>query len=687
LSSVCRPSAQVLDCLAHVVLRQTYANPAYATTLDCEYTFPMDPSAAVNRLVVTVGDRVVHGVVMERAAADARFDEAVAVGDGAYRVARSPTSADVFLASIGNLLPGETAVVQIEYVAPVALEGSCLRFCLPTAVAPRYAGLTPWTTRFAASTVPAQFPLRVSVDFAVASDIVTVGCPGARMAAVGSHDGGQPEVVGPGVFAGAWHGGCVEASVGRSAAVVTLSVPDSVGLESDFVVTVAEVQPHQPRVWVERFVAGEVASGVADAPAAAAETEAVMVAMYPDLANATYARDPQLTYTFILDCSGSMGGSNIARAKQALALCLRSLPVASHFQVVAFGWKFHSAFEDGPRQYNDASLAAATDFVLALQANLGTSTARRVFAGLSSLSPLRPVCVWRRACAGGTEIRAPLKAAFAGANRNTPLQVFLFTDGSVADTDAVVADCKRGFAETGSRVFTFGIGTDASAALVRGCAEAAGGQAEFIMGDEPMDEKVLRQVRRSGSCVAHTHTRCYHTAHSDGRCVPVLTFAAGALNTPRTYKRARGLGRLHAVSCDAELARGAGAIVRKWASAGIRRPRHFPGGPANRVWSRTRVFMARVAVSVWGLRMQHFTLCLLACPAQCRRNDLCDVSGWATVVDGASHAAVCRGHGSFARRGGVPVRWSPACRTVVRRSHHTRGGRQGSSAGSGGAGR
>ncbi len=57
-------------------------------------------------------------------------------------------------------------------------------------------------------------------------------------------------------------------------------------------------------------------------------------------------------------------------------------------------------------------------------------------------------------------------------NRNIPLQVFLITDGEVANTEDVVALCKRYHGSTGARMFTFGIGGEVSQSLVKGAATA-----------------------------------------------------------------------------------------------------------------------------------------------------------------------------------------------------------------------
>lgn len=42
-------------------------------------------------------------------------------------------------------------------------------------------------------------------------------------------------------------------------------------------------------------------------------------------------------FTFIVDRSGSMGGSGIADAKDALEIFIRSLPVGCTFSIISFG--------------------------------------------------------------------------------------------------------------------------------------------------------------------------------------------------------------------------------------------------------------------------------------------------------------------------------------------------------------
>ncbi|XP_025046933.1 von Willebrand factor A domain-containing protein 5A-like [Alligator sinensis] len=72
-------------------------------------------------------------------------------------------------------------------------------------------------------------------------------------------------------------------------------------------------------------------------------------------------------------------------------------------------------------------------------------------------------------------------------------QIFVFTDGEVGNTQEVIAEVQRH--HRSHRCFSFGIGQGASTALIKGIAEAGGGFAEFIIGQDRMAAKVLRSLK------------------------------------------------------------------------------------------------------------------------------------------------------------------------------------------------
>ena len=99
---------------------------------------------------------------------------------------------------------------------------------------------------------------------------------------------------------------------------------------------------------------------------------------------------------------------------------------------------------------------------------------------------------------GGTELYAPLQAILTktpavGRVRN----LILLTDGQISNEPAVIDLARK--ARGHNRIFSFGIGTACSAHLVKGLARATGGAAEFITGNERIEDKVLRTFGRIGS--------------------------------------------------------------------------------------------------------------------------------------------------------------------------------------------
>ena len=70
-----------------------------------------------------------------------------------------------------------------------------------------------------------------------------------------------------------------------------------------------------------------------------------------------------------------------------------------------------------------------------------------------------------------------------------------YADGEVSNTQACIDYVRKNSHTT--RVFTFGIGNEASQDLVKGMAKAGEGFFEFILPGENMEEKVMKQLGRA----------------------------------------------------------------------------------------------------------------------------------------------------------------------------------------------
>ncbi|CAD8214183.1 unnamed protein product [Paramecium octaurelia] len=168
-------------------------------------------------------------------------------------------------------------------------------------------------------------------------------------------------------------------------------------------------------------------------------------------------------YLFIIDRSGSMSGSRIKKAKQALILFLKSLPQDSVFNIISFGTNFSSLYKVS-KQYSQTLLEEAIIHVEKMQADMG-----------------------------GTEILTPLKKMVYnesyGTSKNTTLNVFLLTDGQ-DDADPIIKLVQSNN-QAQTRIYTLGIGIGCSQYLIKSVAEVGNGKYQIVSDKEDINEKVI----------------------------------------------------------------------------------------------------------------------------------------------------------------------------------------------------
>ena len=407
---------------AKVVLSQRYVNRE-SKPIEAVYVFPLDEGAAVCGFEAVIDGTLVVGEMLERDEAFERYDDAMQAGHGAYLL--DEERPDVFQASIGNLPPGQEVLVRLTYVTELGIDDGRVRFAIPTTVSPRYAPLEDHqgTGRPDAETM--NPPVAWSVPYGLNLSIRIVMPEGITGLESPSHP--------------------VSLEMNGREATVTLAQREA-ALDRDFVLSIDAPGLDSPHVLIERDEEDGESIGVSFAPSFASPSAPAEV-------------------IFLVDRSGSMGGTSIEEVRNALQLCLRSMTSGCRFNIVGFGSRHETLFPES-RAYDQAALDAATAHVAVMDADLG-----------------------------GTEILPALEFVLRHTREGgLPRQVVVLTDGEVTNTDAVIALAAAHAAD--ARIFTFGIGAGASHHLVRGLARAGGGTAEFIYPGERIEPKVVRQFAR-----------------------------------------------------------------------------------------------------------------------------------------------------------------------------------------------
>jgi Ca-activated chloride channel family protein len=426
-------SAHVHATNSRVTVRQRYVN-LEDKPIEATYLFPLEDEAAVVGFRVETEGRVLKGVVKEREEAFKTYDDALQEGHGAYLLDQERPNA--FTAQVGNLKPGQEAIIEVEYVSTLRVEGGRVRLLIPTVVAPRYVPKGPqapgmseeerWQAPRAGS-VP--YGLELSVSVQTAGGLGAVESP--------SHP--------------------IRLSLSHTAAQVSLS-SERAALDRDFILLFDAHPSHEAGVAV--IVEGDKGDE-GDGGAAL-----LSCTFTPRLPQDKQVRTPQ-DITFVIDCSGSMSGDPIEQARRAVGLFLRGLSEGDRFNICCFG-SAHQLMWPEPRLFSQETLKEALAYLSRVDANLG---------GTEILKPIQSI------------LEEMSKAERSGA-------LLVLTDGQVSNEREVIAQCERHKAH--ARVFTFGIGSGVGESLVRDMARVSGGAMELIHTGERIEPKVLRAAKMLG---------------------------------------------------------------------------------------------------------------------------------------------------------------------------------------------
>lgn len=284
---------QLQGLMLRMKLRQVYRNTT-GNNLECVYTFPLAWGSVLLGMAVELNGKRMTGTVVEKKEAEATYEKAIQSGDLPVMLERS--GKDLYTANLGNILPGDDVVIELEYAQLLKLEGGMLRLSMPTTIAPRYGdehhqgGLAPHQTT---TTSPlAEYRLHVSLDIANPLAQATINSPSHGVQRVQHQNG------------------------------VTVKLQDKAWLDRDFVLTL---------------------HGLKHMVFATASADATQPGQYTLLSSATAHWDAAhtppapLRMKVLVDGSGSMQGDSNAQARDALDWLFHQLQTEDEVSMTRFG--------------------------------------------------------------------------------------------------------------------------------------------------------------------------------------------------------------------------------------------------------------------------------------------------------------------------------------------------------------
>ena len=414
---------QISGYIATVEVTQEFSNP-YDEKIEAVYVFPLPQNAAINEFIMVVGERKIRGIIRERQEAERIYKEARDQGHVASLLTQERPN--IFTQKVANIEPGKKIDVNIKYFNTLAYADGWYEFVFPMVVGPRFnpPGFTDGVGAVA----------RGKAGISGQKTEVQYLRPGERS----GHDISLTVDINAGVAIE--EVACSNHAISKSAAApekltVKLSPLDSIP-NKDFVLRYRVAgRKLKSALVVHRDKRGGFFT----------------LMLYPP-ANLSSLRRAPMEMIFVLDCSGSMSGKPIAKAKDAIRRALKKLEPDDTFQIIRFS---NNASQLGPKPV--------------------PVTPENIRRGLKYVDSLKG--------SGGTQMIEGIKAALDFEHDPHRFRLVSFmTDGYIGNEAQILAAVHERLGE--SRIFSFGVGSSVNRYLLDRMAKLGRGAVAYIgLGD------------------------------------------------------------------------------------------------------------------------------------------------------------------------------------------------------------
>ncbi len=423
--------------VARVSVMQEFRNDG-AEWVEGIYVFPLPDKAAVDHMRLYIGDRFIEGEIREKEQARKEYEQAKQAGKKTSLVEQQ--RANLFTTSVANIAPGETVLVEIEYLEDIRFDEGTFSLRFPMTLTPRY---------IPGHALPDRQGSGWSPDTNLVDDASLITPP--MISASGGHKASVRATVNAGmpleIIASRYH----PVNIGKADGHYLVSLADSrTPMDHDFELLWRPVPSSSPRAMV-------FAETIDDQP------HYLLMVVPPDAGESMATHTPR-EMIFIIDTSGSMHGVSLEQARQALRRALDALKPGDRFNVVEFNSYTNALFPTSVAA-TPANLNNAQNFVRQLSAN------------------------------GGTEMYPALQFALRTPPQESFLrQIIFITDGAVGNEEGLFQLIGQKLA--GARLFTVGIGSAPNSWFMRKAAESGRGTFTIISALHEVAEKMDRLFRK-----------------------------------------------------------------------------------------------------------------------------------------------------------------------------------------------
>jgi Ca-activated chloride channel family protein len=287
-----------------------------------KYVFPLPENSAVDKLRMRIGERVIEGQIKERGQAKKEFEKAAKEGKQASLIEQQRPN--IFTSRVTNIAPGETIIVEIEYQNTLIYRDGLVGLRFPLVVGPRY---IPAIQRGDTNIESAPIDPEVAKDaYEISPLVIAKGEPLRNPVSIKLRvDAGFP----------------IEELRSTNHAIKKTKISDNV----------YEVTLMEPTVPADRDFEVSWTAADGNMPNSSIFTErtgdknyALITLFPPKTVHKTLSRMPR-DVVFVVDTSGSMSGTSLEQAKNALNLAVRRLHKSDRFNIIQFNTYTSSLFD------------------------------------------------------------------------------------------------------------------------------------------------------------------------------------------------------------------------------------------------------------------------------------------------------------------------------------------------------
>ncbi|MGM3304390.1 VIT domain-containing protein [Anabaena sp. WFMT] len=439
--------AQVIGNISRVEVTQSFENP-FTTTLEATYIFPLPDEAAVDDMLIRIGDKIIKGSIKKRQEAQQIYEQAKQQGRTAGLLEQERDN--IFTQSLANIRPGEQIDVIIRYTESLKFEGGNYEFVFPMVVGPRYIpGISIEGNTSGGGSAPA--PMSLNQDTDLVPDASRLNAPILPAGTRSRHEIN------------------VTVEINASVEIRNISSPSHhIQITRDGNLAQIKLGGGDTIPNKDLILRYQVASENTQASVLTQADERgghFAVYLIPAL---QYNPDQFVPkdMVFLIDRSGSQSGAPLMQCQELMRRFIAGLNPHDTFSIIDFC--------DTTQQLSPVPLP---------------NTPENRLRGINYINRLN--------AGGGTQMLRGIQTVlnFPVTDPGRLRNIVLLTDGYIGNENQIIAEVQSRL-QPGTRLHSFGAGSSVNRFLLNRVAEIGGGIARIIRDDEPVNEVVEKFFRQ-----------------------------------------------------------------------------------------------------------------------------------------------------------------------------------------------